>query len=108
LLARLRRAVEFAFSGKKIESLPTNRFVQGRVVRPSIDPVDIRRGRAECKRSQRPHAEGAPISDFSEIGIIDAKSGTPDFVRSVSRRMRKGFALGGIAPHPLIVAHAGR
>jgi hypothetical protein len=55
-----------------------------------------------------PHPEGAPISDFSEIGIIDTKSGTPDFVRSASRRMAKGFGLGGIAPHPLIFAQAGR
>jgi hypothetical protein len=54
LLARLERAVEFAFSGKKIESLPTNRFVQGRVVRPSIDVADIRAERAECKLSQQP------------------------------------------------------
>jgi hypothetical protein len=37
LLARGQRAVEIAFSGKKIESLPTNLFAQGQVVRPSID-----------------------------------------------------------------------
>jgi hypothetical protein len=34
--------------------LPTNRFVQGRVVRPSIDAADIRAESAECKRRRRP------------------------------------------------------
>jgi hypothetical protein len=81
LLARLGRAVEIAFSGK-IESLPTNRFVQGRVVRPSIDVADIRAGRAECKRRGRPpslrrnnnpHPEGTPalIGDFLDKPLAD-------------------------------------
>jgi hypothetical protein len=52
LLARLERAVEIAFSGKKIESLPTNRFVQGRVVRPSIDAIDMVRRERNARRSQ--------------------------------------------------------
>jgi hypothetical protein len=52
LLARLWRAVDFAFSGKKIESLPTNRFVQGRVVRPSIDAADMVRKGRNARRGQ--------------------------------------------------------
>jgi hypothetical protein len=86
-LPALRRAVEIAFSGKKIESLPTNRFVQGRVVRPSIDAADISAGRAECKRSHLT-LRALPQERVSKNG--------------------QAVRLGGIAPHPLIFAQAGR